>query len=142
MGRQQEARLRLQDRAPDLEVVEPREGEVEAPGEREVEEDAHGVDVRARVGLGAAHLLGAHVDERAQPRRERRRRVRGGAGDAEVRELHLALAREEDVLGLHVEVRDAARVRRRERVEDPFREAHALDGPHAAAPLQGLREVA
>src|SRR5581483_6236182 len=106
----------------------PREALVEDRSERE--------DVRggARV-LGPDELLGGHVGGGPEERSRRGERVArarslGGAvevaPEAEVGEERLAVAREEDVLGLHVAVDDAAPVSRPERARELRAEARDL----------------
>src|ERR1700733_11201466 len=85
-----------------------------------VEKGADGVDVGAEIDVLAAGLLRRHV-ARSPHDHARARQVRlgrGGLADAEVEHLddHRSVAlHEEDVLGLHVAVHDAARVGRGER---------------------------
>ena len=94
--------------------------ERKAARQREVADDAERVDVAARVDAVAGHLLGAqvvHGAEHLAGRRERRRL--GQARDAEVGDQRApGGAVDENVLGLHVAVDDAARVRVAERLGD------------------------
>src|SRR5262249_30739605 len=78
------------------------------PRQHLVEHHAQREQVAARVDPRAAQLLGRHVERRAE--RLARLRERGAARverDAEIRDLRLAGAAEQDVGGLEVAVDDA-----------------------------------
>jgi hypothetical protein len=125
----QDGRARLRERR-------PREGPL--AGEHLVQEDTEREDVAARLGGKAAHLLGGHVTARAQDRARRRPLEGGGAREvgaarrvehsreAEVEDLHEAVAGHEDVVGLEVPVDDALLVGGGEAASDLRRE---VDGP-------------
>ena len=112
-------------------------------GEHLVADDAERVDVAAAVELALAdRLLGRHVRRRAhgdagdgEPRV-----ARGGARDAEVGD-HGAARRavEQDVVGLHVAMHDAARVRVRERVGHVGEDAPRVGDRQAAARASAAR---
>lgn len=68
-----------------------------------------------------------------QDRRRRRLRRRDGLGEAEVEDLYLAVARERDVRGLQVAVRDRLVVRGLERRRDLRRDPQGLVHGHRAA---------
>ena len=77
------------------------------PGEQLEEDDPERVHVALRPDLSAARLLGRHVLGRPDDGARRgQRRVREGPSDAEVRDLGVALAVEEDVRRLQVAVDD------------------------------------
>ena len=80
------------------------------PGDHLVEGDAEGVDVAARIEVGAGDLFGRHVMRRAED--HLLLRVDGVlvlhvAGEAEVGQLRAAGRRDHDVAGLHVEMEHA-----------------------------------
>ena len=113
-----------------------------------VDERAERIDVGARVGRSAQHLLRRHVLRRPHrhPRvGEARGLGRHVAGDAEVEHLHevrLAVARDqEDVLGLEIAVNDAAPVRGPERATDLDRDAHHPRRVELSLVGQDVREV-
>ena len=83
-----------------------------------VEDDAERVEIRARIDLAAARLLGREVLRRPHDRARLGHLARPGARDPEVRHLHAALAVDEDVVRLDVAVDDAMPVREAERGED------------------------
>ncbi len=96
---------------------------LERDGAREhlVEDDADGVEVGPRVDGAAERLLGGEVLHRPdEPLGLRGARVAPFPvpGEAEVAELHRAVAAEEDVRGLHVAVNDAEAVEVGEGAED------------------------
>ncbi len=105
-----------------------------------VEDRAEGEDVAALVDRASGHLLGRHVRRRAEDlpflRQSQGRRVsadgRGEAvavdqlGQAEVDDLGVALAGDEDVVGLEVAVDDPRPVRLGQAVGDL---GHHLDAP-------------
>ena len=73
------------------------------------------------VGGRRRHLARGHLGGEVRRRAGDQARLRQGgvglgAGDAEVRQLHLALGRDQDVRGLHVAVHDAGLVRGGQRV--------------------------
>src|SRR5581483_1116499 len=133
----------------ELEAVAPREGRL--AGERFVEDRAEREDVGRRPdGARVLHLLVGHVAERpahrAGPReldapRRAGRVVPEVLRDPEVGDERLAVAREEDVLGLHVAVDDSERVRVPERPRERAAEAHDLVHGERAA-LEALAERA
>ena len=93
-------------------------GKRQRPGGEPVEDGAERKDVAARVGVAALDLLGRHVRGRAEQLAGRGHGRHGGVehvGDAEVGELHRAVLVQQHVLGLHVAVHDALRVRSGER---------------------------
>ena len=93
-----------------------------------VEHDAERVDVRQRVDLLAARLLGRDVVARAEHRPGLRHPCDvERARDPEVGHLRLPVAVEQDVLRLHVAVHEPAGVRERERARD-------LDASPSASP--------
>ena len=120
--------LRVEDRVPALDGRLT--GERELRREALVENGAEREEIAARVGDAAAHLLGRHVPggahDRARLRQRQRaggrRRALGGAGHAEVEDLHLPVARDEQVVGLEISVNDALLVHRGEAVGDLRRE--------------------
>ncbi len=78
-----------------------------------------GVDVGSRVDLLAARLLGSDVVARPDDGARLRHALNvDGTGDAEVRDLGLALLREEHVLRLDVAVHEPALVREVQRAGD------------------------
>jgi hypothetical protein len=88
------------------------------------EQDADGKDVASRIDLGADHLLGRHVTELSlELTRVGAPIERDTANDAEVCELDLAHATDEDVAGRNVAVHEAERpamfVGRQVRVREP-----------------------
>ena len=87
--------------------------ERDAAGEREVEQAAERIDVRARVHAIAADLLGRDVVERADPVAGLGRPGRGERvlGEPEVGQIHVLLGAEQDVRGLDVAVDEPRRVR-------------------------------
>ncbi len=126
------------------ELGEPRRGVGEPPREELVEEHAEREEVGARVHGLPLPLLGGHVGERPRERQvaraERGREVELGhegarrLAEAEVHDLGRAVALDEDVLGLQVEVEDPGRVNRREPVEDLVaEEGRRLRADRAAA---------
>jgi hypothetical protein len=125
--RRERRRLLAQDRRHRLGAG----GAFERPLAREhlEEHDAEGEDVRPVVHRVAANLLGRHVADRAHhhaglgstsDHRRRRRLAAAGAdrrdlaGETEVEDLHVPVARDEHVLGLQVAMDDALRMRGRE----------------------------
>lgn len=106
------------------------------PGDHLVQHRAEGKEVGAHVERLAADLLWGHVADRphhgariGDGMRDGgghfRARRRHGAGEAEVQDLHVAIGRDEDVLGLEVAMDDAALVSGRKTAGD----LHAvLDG--------------
>ena len=100
-----------------------------------------------------ADLLGRHVAHRAQDDAEARQGVRGGrrlvgAGrtsqfrHTEVQDLHAAIAREEQVLGLQVAMDDATLVRGGESPGDLHGEVDGLPLWHGAAPEPAAERLA
>ncbi|MBK6529503.1 MAG: hypothetical protein IPF99_07865 [Deltaproteobacteria bacterium] len=88
-----------------------RVGEGRLPQRELVEHGGGGEDVAAGVDGVASHLLGREVRVLAlDDAGLRGRRAVGGAREAEVRELHLAVVREQDVGGRDVAVDDAQRL--------------------------------
>ncbi len=79
------------------------------------------------VQVPAEHLLGGHVAEFPLEHRPTRLAGRGGAGHAEVRDLHLAVIGHEDVAGRHVPMDDAQGV--------PVRVARVVSVPQRLADL-------
>ena len=78
-----------------------------------VEHDAERPDVAAGIGRVATRMLRTHVPDRPA----RRRAFARGAGqrrDPEVEQLHETIARDEDVLRLHIAVHEPRLVRRRQ----------------------------
>src|SRR5438128_1434616 len=107
-------------------------------GQHLVEDDAQAVEIAAGVSPLPLHLLGGHVvrgaDRLGQPR-PRHLPERRVERDAEVDELHAAVRRDHDVLGLEVAVGDAVIVQVDERVGDLDREpGRGRDGEAALAP--------
>ena len=81
-------------------------------GEQLEQHDAEAVDVRGGRGQLAARLLRAEVVDGPERRAgQRQRGLRQGPGDAEVGDLHAALAGHEHVAGLDVAVDEAAVMR-------------------------------
>ena len=80
-----------------------------ASGEHLPEDDAQREDVRARVHVLAARLLGRHVRELALEH-ARRGQLVARLGDAEVRELHRPIERDEDVVRGDVAVDEEQRL--------------------------------
>jgi len=78
--------------------------------ERLEEQDAQAVDVRLCCYSLASDLLGREVGRRAERSRPPCARVRDIFGDAEVREVRVAVLVQQHVLGLHVAVHDAPTV--------------------------------
>ncbi len=126
-----------------------REGE--AARERFEEDRADGPDVRARVEVeGAEHLLRGHVpggpDDRAGERGAGRLARLRDLRDAEIDELRRDAAarvlRDEDVLGLHVAVHDAAGVRRDERLHHRAHAPQRLVRGERFARVEGRAQVA
>jgi hypothetical protein len=113
------------------------------PAHEREQRRADGEQIGAAVdAVGEAHrLLGRHEARRAE-RGAGARLVAAGlahAGDAEVEELHHALARDEDVRGLEIAVDDALRVEARQRLEDVGGDAERLDRRHLSVlPLPEL----
>src|SRR6185437_300097 len=87
-------------------------------GEELVEHDPERVEIRARVDLAAARLLGREVLRRADDRARLGQLARARARDPEVRDLDSTLAVDEDVVRLDVAVDDAVPVREAQRRED------------------------
>lgn len=90
---------------------------VERPSPRQhlVQHNAERPDVRARIDVAAANLLGRHVRDRSQ-RRTSAREVRGPGEfrQTEVHDLHEAVARDHRVGRLHIAVHEAGLVRARQ----------------------------
>ena len=115
-GRAEIRRILAQDRGHRFGRRRAQEGAL-AAGEL-VEHDAQREQVRPRVGAFAPHLLGRHVAHGAENRAgvgrsHRLLVVRSGSwcrllGQAEVENLHAAVAEQHDVLGLEIAVNDAA----------------------------------
>ena len=89
-------------------------------GQHLIEHGAECEQVGAPVYGFAAHLLGCHVADRAHHHawfgRQGRVRIAGVRrdrllGEAEVEDLHVAVAREKDVLGFEVSMHEALVVR-------------------------------
>jgi hypothetical protein len=130
VGDREIRRILLEDRGHGLARRVRMEGPL--PREHLVEDRAESEDVRARVGGPALDLLGRHVaesshdDARLRPGgRGRQTRLRprfsfrlSELGEAEVEDLHAAVLRDEEVLGLEVSVDDPLLVRRRETLRD------------------------
>ena len=142
-------RVLLEDRA--HRVGGGRACERAAAGEHLVEHGAAGEDVGARVRCLPAHLLGSHVADRSQDGAGGRvveggRRVPqalaagwgGELGEAEVEDLHPAVVRHEEVLGLQVAVDDALVVRRGETGRDLGAEVQRLAGRQGPAAVAAV----
>ena len=113
----------------------------ELTGEQFVRDDPQRVQVGPRVGRLAADLLGREVLDRARHgARPRVLRVGERTGETEIGELHDAVGRDEDVLGLEVAVDDPFRVRvleGRERLAD---DVGRLRGREPPARVQELAD--
>ena len=97
------------------------------PGQHLVHHDAQRVDVRAGVDRLAADLLGRHVSGAADDRPGARDPGPVGAGgDAEVGDLGVTVAVDEDVLRFDVAVDDARQMRGRQTLGDLPRDAAEL----------------
>ncbi len=102
----------------------------QAPGDQLVGDDAERVQVRGGPGVLAARLLGREVRGGAEHRADLcDARLLGGLRDAEVGELHLALARAQQVAGLDVAVHDAVAVRVVQPLAGLLDDRHALGRP-------------
>jgi len=117
-------------------------------GQHLVEHGAECEEIRARVSGLPAHLLRRHVPDGAQcdaglghgrhrlARARRRRRV---ARQAEVEDLHAAVAHEEEVLRLQITMDDVLLVRSRQAVRDLRRDVERLPERQGPA-LQALAQ--
>ena len=100
------------------------------------------VDVRrGRRGLAAGLLRAEVVDRSERGAGERRLGLGDRAGDAEVDDLDLAVAADQDVAGLDVAMDEAARVRRGERAGDRRGDPGGLPRRERTAPAQDRGEV-
>ncbi len=131
----------MRDRAEHGEIIRRVARERTPPGDELVEHDAERPDVDSVIDVGlAARLLGRHVVRCAEERagaRERTARF-GESRDAEVDDFRLhapvLVARQENILRLHVAMNDSAAVRHREPVDDRQDELDGLDRSHLRLP--------
>ena len=92
-----------------------------------VQDDPQGVDIRGGGDVGSEYLLGADVVGGADHDAGRRRAtIPGRSGDAEIRDVHVAVGVDEDVRGLHVAMDDAAVVGDLERLRGLRRDPQRL----------------
>ena len=118
-------------------------------GEQLIDERTGGEDVRARVDRLGAHLLRRHVADGADDGMARRRHgdgVRrewcGRFRDAEIEHLDAPFASHHDVVGLDVAMRDADRMRGRQRIGDLRADLrHFPNGDAQAAQRRPLYEL-
>ena len=116
------------------------------PGEHLVEDDRRRVEIASPVERLPQDLLGGHVGARARRDARVGRPLPAFAGDAlrdaEVRELHDAVAAHEHVLRLDVAMHDAERVERGERAEQLLeigQRAQGVSRRHGAGSAQRAR---
>ncbi len=107
------------------------------PAERFVEHRREREHVAARRVLAAGDRLGRRVRGGAEKLPVAGQLCVGNARDAEVGQLHAAVYRQQNVVGLDVSVKDLCRVQRVERRGDPAPDGDYFSGLHA--PLLNLR---
>ena len=136
----------IRDAGPDSRAIADGGGAVALPrpdaGEHLVQDDAERVDVRRRGRRLAAGLFRAEVVDGPHGRPgQRQLRLGDRPGDAEVGDLHLAVAADEDVAGLDVAVDEPGGVGRGERARHGGPDAGDLARRQGAAALEDGREV-